>query len=115
MLFALEMKQQGDSKVSEKQSLPEDVAVKDQNTELDVNYRKRQIIIHHRYEWLHIINDFLLAIWFLIGSIFFLFSSLTIAGTWLFILGSMQMLMGPIIRTAHKLHVKDLETENINF
>lgn len=66
--------------------------------------------VHQRYENLHILNDFALAFWFLVGSIFFFYAKLTHLGTWLFVLGSAQMMMGPLIRIAHKMHVKRIDS-----
>ncbi len=94
----------------------ENIEIEEDNIKLDIDYKNRLITIQHRYEWLHILNDFLLATWFLIGSIFFFFAHLVTAGTWLFVIGSTQMLIGPVIRIAHKLHTNSIEkTENIHF
>jgi hypothetical protein len=69
------------------------------------DYTKERMI-HELYEWGHILNDALAATLFLIGSIFFLYEDLTHAGTWLFIFGSAQLAVGPLIRIANKLHVR---------
>lgn len=37
------------------------------------------------------------------------------AGTWLFVIGSAQMMVRPVIRIAHKIHVGEIETRNIHF
>ncbi|TCP28764.1 YrhK-like protein [Scopulibacillus darangshiensis] len=76
---------------------------------------KRQFKVHQRYEWFHILNDVMIATWFLIGSFFFFYESLVEAGTWLFVIGSAQMLIRPAIRIAHKLHVKDKLMNNSHF
>lgn len=80
-----------------------------------VTFEKHRLILHHRYEWLHIINDIIIAIWFFIGSIFFFYASMQEAGTWLFVIGSAQMMLRPIIRITHKIHVGEIETRNIHF
>lgn len=69
-----------------------------------VSERKRRI--HERYEWLHILNDFLLAAWFLVGSVLFFYADMAHPAIWLFVAGSAQMMLGPLIRTAHKLHIR---------
>lgn len=89
--------------------------IEQQDYTLNLDLEKHKIVIHHRYEWIHILNDIIIAIWFFIGSIFFFFASMQDAGTWLFVLGSAQMMVRPIIRIAHKIHVGDIETKNINF
>ncbi len=65
-----------------------------------------EIVIRHRYQALSIANDFLIALWFLIGSVFFLFASLQTAAIALFIAGSVQFLARPTIRLAHSIHLK---------
>lgn len=89
--------------------------VEQQDYRLNLNFDEHKIIIHHRYEWIHILNDIIIAVWFFIGSIFFFYSSLTDAGTWLFVIGSGQMMVRPVIRIAHKIHVGEIETRNIHF
>lgn len=64
-----------------------------------------QLRISRRYEALSIFNDFLIAIWFLVGSVFFLSPELTELGTWLFILGSFQFMIRPAIRLARHIHL----------
>jgi len=65
-----------------------------------------EIIIRRRYEVASIANDFLIALWFLIGSVFFFYPELEDAGTWLFVLGSFQLLIRPTIRLAGHIHLK---------
>ena len=65
---------------------------------LDVDIGQEHIAIQRRYDALGAVNDLLIAVWFLIGSFFFLKESLTTDGTWLFILGSAQLLIKPLIK-----------------
>jgi hypothetical protein len=67
-----------------------------------------QLVIHRRYETASILNDFLVAIWFLVGSVMFFFPDWVVAGTWLFVLGSAQLLVRPCIRLAHHIHLRRL-------
>ncbi len=76
-----------------------------QGFELDLDIGQRHIVIQRRYEALGALNDFLIAIWFLIGSFFFLNASLTESGTWLFIVGSAQLIIKPSIKLTSLLHV----------
>lgn len=80
-------------------------------TEIDRLERK----VHETYEWLHIANDAVAALLFLVGSVFFLYSSLEKTGTWLFICGSAQMTVGPMIRIANKLHVRNYKKQPIHW
>ena len=76
--------------------------------ELDVDIGKEHIVIQRRYEALGALNDLLIAIWFLIGSFFFLNESLTESGTWLFIVGSAQLIIKPVIKLMSLIHVNRL-------
>lgn len=58
------------------------------------------------YEILYNINDFLIAIFFLIGSILFLSDKWEYAGVWCFIIGSAQYAVRPLIRIIHSIHFK---------
>ena len=67
-----------------------------------------ELIIRRRYETLSIINDFFIAVWFLLGSVLFLFPEFEQAAIWLFIVGSAQFLVRPSLRLAHQIHLKRL-------
>ncbi len=64
-----------------------------------------ELVIRRRYETLSIVNDVLVAVWFTVGSILFFSDSTTTLGTWLFLLGSIELLIRPVIRLARNLHV----------
>ncbi|SFK64044.1 YrhK family protein [Methylophaga sulfidovorans] len=65
-----------------------------------------QLQIRRRYEVASIFNDFLIALWFLAGSILFLFPSYETAAIWFFIIGSFQFLLRPSIRLASHIHLQ---------
>lgn len=65
-----------------------------------------ELVIRQRYETLSIVNDLLIGTWFLIGSFFFFSSSLSYAGTWLFVVGSVEMLIRPLIRFTRRVHLQ---------
>ena len=70
------------------------------------------LVIRRRYEVLSIINDFFIALWFLGGSILFLYPSLEKAAIWLFIIGSFQFMIRPTIRLVSHMHVKRIPASN---
>lgn len=76
----------------------------------DVHLRigREELIIRQRYQVLSIANDVLIGIWFLIGSFMFFSPALTFAGTCLFVVGSIEMLVRPIIRLVRHLHLQRL-------
>lgn len=63
------------------------------------------IVIQRRYEAAGALNDLLIAVWFLLGSFFFLSQTLQENGTWLFIVGSAQLLIKPALKLASLVHV----------
>lgn len=65
-----------------------------------------ELVIRQRYETVSIINDLLIGGWFLVGSFFFFSPSLTHIGTWLFVLGSIEMLIRPAIRFTRRVHLR---------
>ena len=74
------------------------------NLELDLG--REHIVVQRRYEAVGAINDLFIAIWFLIGSFFFLSNSLVERGTWLFIVGSAQLLIKPALKLTSLIHVR---------
>lgn len=75
---------------------------------LTLHFGRDELVLRQRYEVLSIVNDILIGIWFVIGSIFFFYESLAYAGTWLFLIGSVEMLIRPMIRLARRLHLQRL-------
>ncbi|MDN3519382.1 YrhK family protein [Aquisalimonas lutea] len=74
-----------------------------------------RLVIRRRYEVISILNDFFIAIWFLLGSVFFLYPSLETAGAWLFVIGSFQFLIRPTIRLVARIHVQRVPEGNWQF
>ncbi|NVJ53830.1 MAG: YrhK family protein [Campylobacteraceae bacterium] len=79
--------------------------------ELDFEIGNRYIVIQRRYEFIGAFNDLLIAIWFLVGSFFFLNDAFMESGTWLFIVGSAQLLIKPLIKLASLIHVSGIYKE----
>jgi len=75
----------------------------------------REYRINEVYEWLHILNDLFIGVYFLVGSIFFLYPDQKVAGIWLFIIGSGQMLMGPVLRTLNKLYARTIRKKVLHW
>lgn len=71
-----------------------------------------ELIIRRRYELISIVNDFFIAIWFLAGSILFLFPKHEEAAIWLFIIGSFQFLIRPTIRLISHIHIQRIPASN---
>ncbi|WP_298803158.1 YrhK family protein [uncultured Pseudokineococcus sp.] len=74
--------------------------------DLHLRIGRDELVLRQRYELLSILNDVLMALWFVIGSILFFWESTTYAGTWFFLVGSLQFLARPAIRLARKIHLQ---------
>ncbi|MBF6347714.1 MULTISPECIES: YrhK family protein [Nocardia] len=66
------------------------------------------LVIDDRYETASIVNDVLIAVWFTVGSLLFFSESTHIAATWLFLVGSVQFLIRPLIRLTRRVHLRRL-------
>lgn len=75
---------------------------------LELRIGREELIIRRRYEAASIFNDFLIALWFIIGSVCFLVPNWVDTGAWIFLIASIQFLIRPAIRLAHHIHLKKL-------
>ncbi|MUK03069.1 hypothetical protein GM708_14745 [Vibrio cholerae] len=83
--------------------------------DLDIPFGGRELVLHNRYETLSIINDVMIAVWFIIGSILFFNEDTATAGTWLFLIGSVELLIRPAIRLTRNIHIRTVSrTTNTN-
>lgn len=78
------------------------------NTPLVVHVGHDELVIRGRYETASIANDILIALWFIIGSILFFNPDAVTAGTWCFLLGSVELLVRPLIRLSRQVHLRRL-------
>ncbi|NIK13029.1 YrhK family protein [Alkalibacillus almallahensis] len=93
------------------------MALKQEQDLADVNELSREAYIDERmrshnrfykdiYNLLYTINDFTIAAWFLVGSVFFYFESLKVWGVTLFVLASFQFMIKPTIRLVHEIKAR---------
>ncbi|MYL34726.1 hypothetical protein GLW08_02930 [Pontibacillus yanchengensis] len=80
--------------------------------EIDLHLGRYEVFFKQRYTILYNVNDVLIGLWFLIGSIFFYWEATKIWGTTLFVLGSAQLLIRPLIRIVHRVHFKRVQKDN---
>ena len=71
--------------------------------------------LHRLYDWLGIGNDLAIGLEFLVGSICFLPHRNEHLGVWLFIAGSSQLLIRPLIVISRKIHLRRLYRRKIKF
>lgn len=81
---------------------------------LTIHVGHDEVVIRRRYETLSILNDVLIALWFVAGSILFFWQSTTLAATWMFLLGSLEFLGRPAIRLARRIHLRSLHGTHEN-
>lgn len=77
----------------------------DRDLALDLPGSSHELVLRNRYEVLSTLNDLLVAVWFLVGSILFFSESTVYAGTWLFVVGSAQLMLRPTIRLTRRVHL----------
>ncbi|ASU84912.1 hypothetical protein CDO52_20830 [Nocardiopsis gilva YIM 90087] len=65
-----------------------------------------ELVIRRRYEAVSIVNDVLIALWFITGSIMFFSTAWTTFGTWCFLAGSVELLLRPLIRLGRLVHIQ---------
>lgn len=78
----------------------------DDSRSVVLRFGHEELVLRQRYELLSIGNDILIALWFAIGSVLFFSESTTTAGTWLFLLGSIQLFIRPVIRLSRRVHLR---------
>jgi hypothetical protein len=76
--------------------------------ETDRNASSRHRRIYGRYEKLYTLNDFMAALYFVVGSIMFFQASLAYPATWCFTLGSFHFILRPTIKVAREFHLASL-------
>ncbi len=74
--------------------------------DLDLRMGHDELVVRDRYEVLGILDDLLIAVFFIVGSILFFNEDTATAGTWLFLLGSVMMLIRPIIGLTRRVHLR---------
>lgn len=67
-----------------------------------------ELVIRHRYEAASITNDILIALWFIAGSIMFFSETWADIGTWCFLMGSIELLLRPVIRLSRLFHLRHI-------
>ena len=76
------------------------------NPDLHLRIGREELVVRQRYQVISIANDVRIGLWFLIGSFMFFSETLTYSGTWLFVIGSVEML----IRLIRHLHLQRLRS-----
>jgi hypothetical protein len=73
---------------------------------LSIRLGPEELTIRRFYEVVSILNDLCIAVWFIVGSVMFFSPHWTQLGTWCFLLGSVQLLIRPLIRLTRHVHLR---------
>ncbi|MGM0516491.1 MAG: YrhK family protein [Pseudomonadota bacterium] len=77
-----------------------------QDPSFTVTLGREELIINRRYETAVLANDFLIGLWFTLGSLAFVFSEWEAVGAWVFLVASLQYLARPTIRLVGNIHLR---------
>lgn len=77
----------------------------DKNPRIHIRLGSRVLVLNHRYEALSILNDVFIGVFFTVGSVLFFFTELENWAITLFLLGSIDFLLRPVIRLARRMNV----------
>jgi len=69
---------------------------------------ERHRSLYARYELARTVVDFLAALCFVVGSLFYFTAETTLLGTWLFLVGSILFAVKPTIKLARELALRRL-------
>ncbi|WP_158595116.1 YrhK family protein [Oceanobacillus piezotolerans] len=73
---------------------------------------KFELFFSRRYRLLSLVNDLTLGLWYVTGSILFLFHSTEKIGNIFFILGGIQLLGRPILKMTHAFFIRRRRERN---
>ncbi|GEN54547.1 YrhK family protein [Halobacillus faecis] len=73
---------------------------------VDAHIKKHNLFSKKTYDILYTVNDILLGVTFLMGSVLFYFEPSRNWGVTLYILGSTQMILRPTLRLIHYFHMR---------
>lgn len=78
----------------------------DQPRPLTFTLGPEQLVINYRYEVASKLNDIMIGLWFVVGSVLFFYPALAKPAIWCFLAGSIQLLIRPAIRIAKDVHLQ---------
>lgn len=66
---------------------------------------RKELAVRQRYETLSMVNDIATGVLFVVGSLLFLSASTSSAGAWVFLVGSVSMLLRPVIQLTSRVEL----------
>ncbi|RNE64035.1 YrhK family protein [Cryobacterium tepidiphilum] len=79
------------------------------DSKLTIDTGHHVLVVKNRYLLLARINDILTGLWFVAGSFLFLSDSTKLLGTIFFIIGSIELLIRPVIQIVRDVHLKRID------
>lgn len=83
-------------------------------SEIDISSKNHELFIRNRYKFYYNINDVLIAVWFIIGSILFFWKETETIAICFFLLGSIELLVRPLMCISREIHLKTPNQEKLN-
>lgn len=85
------------------------------HSEIDIISKNHELIIRNRYKFYYNVNDVLIAVWFIIGSVLFFWKETETIAIWFFLLGSIELLVRPLMRIFSEIHLKNIKSGKAGF
>lgn len=107
-IFCLKSTRRGRERKGERQGtcMPK---VKRNKEYVELKVGQYALFFNRNYHLIYLTNEIMLGIWFVVGSVFFLWETTKTAGIILFIIGSLQLLIRPLLKIFHSMTLKKEE------
>ncbi|MBU9673920.1 YrhK family protein [Planococcus sp. CP5-4] len=79
-------------------------------SEIEFSSKNHELIIRNRYKFYYNINDVLIAVWFILGSVLFFWKETETIAIWFFLFGSIELLVRPLMRIFREIHLKKIRS-----
>lgn len=78
------------------------------SSEIEFSSKNHELFIRNRYKFYYNINDVLIAVWFILGSVLFFWKETETIAIWFFLFGSVELLVRPLMRIFSEIHLKNI-------
>ncbi len=85
---------------------------RNKSSEIEFSSKHHELIIRNRYKFYYNVNDVLIAVWFIIGSILFFWKETETIATWFFLIGSIELLIRPLMRISKEIHLENIRSQH---
>ncbi|MFP8782850.1 YrhK family protein [Planococcus plakortidis] len=78
------------------------------SSDIEFTSKNHELIIRNRYKFYYNVNDVLIAVWFILGSLLFFWKETETIAIWFFLFGSIELLIRPLMRIFSEIHLKNI-------